>query len=245
MIVTADPKGDFNATSQILRYSALAREVTVPRIPSTTSTILSSTAPTTSSHKHSSSTTTSGRSTPSHLLEELEAANASISHLTSEIEIFALRLTEETARRKAAEASWRAAESHMIDLETEIRDECFSEMEAAVAAERRRWQAAWDSEADNNEVHMDKKIDVVIQATRAQMAAEKEIKIYEDVEDRAGSGESERVRELERENEVLRARLERAEREGVNRTASPVKKMRVLKAKRWEDPDKTLGLDSD
>ncbi|KAI1179345.1 P-loop containing nucleoside triphosphate hydrolase protein [Nemania sp. FL0916] len=41
MIVTADPLGDFNATSQILRYSALAREVTVPRIPSITSTILS------------------------------------------------------------------------------------------------------------------------------------------------------------------------------------------------------------
>ncbi|POS74315.1 kinesin motor domain-containing protein [Diaporthe helianthi] len=40
MIVTADPHGDFNATSQILRYSALAREVTVPRIPSITETIL-------------------------------------------------------------------------------------------------------------------------------------------------------------------------------------------------------------
>ncbi|KAI5919524.1 P-loop containing nucleoside triphosphate hydrolase protein [Camillea tinctor] len=40
MIVTADPLGDFNATSQILRYSALAREVTVPRVPSITSTIL-------------------------------------------------------------------------------------------------------------------------------------------------------------------------------------------------------------
>jgi len=40
MIVTADPHGDFNATSQILRYSALAREITVPRIPSITQTIL-------------------------------------------------------------------------------------------------------------------------------------------------------------------------------------------------------------
>lgn len=40
MVVTADPRGDFNATSQILRYSALAREVTVPRIPSITETIL-------------------------------------------------------------------------------------------------------------------------------------------------------------------------------------------------------------
>lgn len=40
MIVTADPFGDFNATSQILRYSALAREVTAPRIPSITQQIL-------------------------------------------------------------------------------------------------------------------------------------------------------------------------------------------------------------
>lgn len=42
MIVTADPHGDFNATSQILRYSALAREITAPRIPSVTQTILGS-----------------------------------------------------------------------------------------------------------------------------------------------------------------------------------------------------------
>ncbi|KUI54477.1 Kinesin-like motor protein 9 [Cytospora mali] len=40
MIVTADSHGDFNATSQILRYSALAREVTVPRIPSITESIV-------------------------------------------------------------------------------------------------------------------------------------------------------------------------------------------------------------
>ncbi|KAK4647320.1 uncharacterized protein QC761_124400 [Podospora bellae-mahoneyi] len=45
MIVTADPHGDYNATSQILRYSALAREVTVPRVPSITQTALSAPAP--------------------------------------------------------------------------------------------------------------------------------------------------------------------------------------------------------
>ncbi|KAK0712306.1 P-loop containing nucleoside triphosphate hydrolase protein [Apiosordaria backusii] len=45
MIVTADPHGDYNATSQILRYSALAREVTVPRVPSITQAILSAPAP--------------------------------------------------------------------------------------------------------------------------------------------------------------------------------------------------------
>lgn len=45
MIVTADPHGDFNATSQILRYSALAREITVPRIPSITQMILAQPPP--------------------------------------------------------------------------------------------------------------------------------------------------------------------------------------------------------
>lgn len=44
MIVTADAHGDYNATSQILRYSALAREISVPRIPSITATILQANA---------------------------------------------------------------------------------------------------------------------------------------------------------------------------------------------------------
>lgn len=233
MIVTADAKGDFNATSQILRYSALAREVTVPRIPSTTSTILSGTA-------LKNTTTSSGRTTPSAVIEELENANAEIARLNSEIEIFALRLTEETARRKAAEQSWQAAEDHMADIEQEIRDECFAEMEAAVDQERRRWQAAWDAEQDNNEVHMDRKIDVVIKATKAQMR-EEEIKVYEDPDPEL----RDRMEELERENDVLKAKLEAAERENMARTASPVKKMRVLKARKWEDPEATLRVDDD
>ncbi|KAF2019640.1 kinesin family protein-like protein [Aaosphaeria arxii CBS 175.79] len=236
MIVTADPKGDFNATSQILRYSALAREVTVPRIPSTTSTILSGTT-----LKHPG-TTASGRTTPSAVLEELESANAEIARLTQEVEIFALRLTEETARRKAAEASWQAAESHMLDMEQEIRDECFADMEAAVDQERRRWQAAWDAEQDNNEIHLDRKIDVVIKATKAQMR-EQDIKIYEDPDPEL----RDRVDELERENEVLKAKIEALERDGMARSASPVKKMRVLKSKKWEDPESSVrvGLDDE
>ncbi|KAJ2902000.1 Kinesin-like motor protein 9 [Zalerion maritima] len=52
MIVTADPHGDFNSTSQILRYSALAREITVPRIPSITSTILQGGPPPTQTYQH-------------------------------------------------------------------------------------------------------------------------------------------------------------------------------------------------
>ncbi|KAH5713241.1 kinesin-like protein [Parastagonospora nodorum] len=200
MIVTADPQSDFNATSQILRYSALAREVTVPRIPSTTSTILSNLPA-----KHYANS--SGRSTPSSaVLEELDAANTEIARLTQEMEIFAIRLTEETQRRRAAEASWAAAENHMADLEQEIRDECFQELEAAVDQERRRWQAVLDNEQDNQQAHLDSKIDIVIKATKAQMRDE--VKVYEDPDPEL----RDRVDELERENEVLKAKLEAMER---------------------------------
>jgi chromosome segregation ATPase len=226
MVVTADPQSDFNATSQILRYSALAREVTVPRIASTTSTILSGLPP--------KSVTSSGRTTPSAVLEELESANAEIARLAQEIEIYALRLTEETVRRKAAESSWAAAEEHMQDLEQEVRDECYVELETAVDQERRRWQAALDNEQDNQQAHMDSKIDVVIKATKASMR--EEVKVYEDPDPEMKA----RVEELERENEVLKAKLEGMEREAHGRSASPVKKMRVLKSKKWEDPEMTL-----
>jgi len=233
MVVTADPQSDFNATSQILRYSALAREVTVPRVPSTTSTILSNLPA-----KHYG--TSSGRSTPSSaVLEELDAANAEIARLTQDMEIFAIRLTEETQRRKAAEASWAAAENHMADLEQEIRNECFQDLEGAVDQERRRWQAVLDNEQDNQQAHLDSKIDIVIKATKAQMRDE--VKVYEDPDPEL----RDRVDELERENEVLKAKLEAMEREAHGRSASPVKKMRVLKTKKWEDPEKTLGYGLD
>ena len=232
MIVTADPHGDYNATSQILRYSALAREVTVPRIPSTTSAILSG-AP-----LQRTNSVCSGRTTPSAILEELDAANTQAARLAEEIEIFALRLSEETARRQAAERSWRAAEAHMVELEQEIRDECYADMEAAVTAERRRWQTALDNEQDNQQAHLDSKIDVVIRATKAQMR--EEIKVFEDPD----PGLRERLEQLERENEMLKARLEAHERDAQMRSASPIKKMRVLKAKKWEDPESVMkGFD--
>jgi hypothetical protein len=231
MVVNADPKGDYNATSQILRYSALAREVTVPRIPSTTSTILSGGLG--SPIQLSPLPSASGRNTPSSaVLEELEASNAEIARLTAEIEVFALRLAEESSRRKAAEASWRAAEDNMVELEQDIRDECYAYTETAVESERRRWQAALDNEQDNQQAHLDKKVDVVIQATKAQIQ-QGEVNVYEDPDPEL----RDRVDELERENEVLRARLEANERASHAISASPVKKKRVLKAKRFVDPE--------
>ena len=213
MIVTADPVGDFNATSQILRYSALAREVTVPRIPSVTSTILSGTTAV-----GGKSHLTEGHTSPSAAYEELEQATQEIARLSEEVEVLALRLAEETARRKAAEASWRAAEDHMLEVEQDVRDECFAEMETRIEAERRRWKGAWEEEADRNDEHLDRKIEVLVQG----------IQVHEDPE----PSEAERVEELERENEALKRKVEMLEREA--QMKSPIKKQRVLKARKWE-----------
>lgn len=144
MIVTADPVGDYNATSQILRYSALAREVTVPRIPSVSSTILSGT---TAAQR---SQITSGRATPNGVsAEEYDAALSEVARLGEEVEILAVRLAEEEGRRREAEEEWQRAEERAEEVERQVREECWAEMEIKIDAERRRWMGAW-----NEEVHL-------------------------------------------------------------------------------------------
>nr|POF13313.1 kinesin-like motor protein 9 [Quercus suber] len=225
MIVAADPLGDFNATSQILRYSALAREITVPRIPSVTSTILAGT-----------STAPSGRSTP--VQEELEVALASLAHLREQLELTQLLLAEETERRQQAEHSWRVAESRTEDLEAEIREEVWGEMEARLAHEQRRWRAAREEELEARDEHLDRKLEILANGITVyeDETAEKENRL-------ASSVPSEKTCdaiELEGENAMLRdkvANLER-EKEGLR---SPSKKMRVMKTRKWTGSG--MGLD--
>jgi hypothetical protein len=138
MIVTADPLGDYNATSQILRYSALAREVTVPRATSAES-ILSSTL---GSRKGSG-----GRHTPQlDLAEDLEKALAEIERLTAENERLSLRLTEEEVLRAETETALIVSEERCLLIEQEVREECWAEMDERMEQERKRWQAAWDEQ---------------------------------------------------------------------------------------------------
>jgi hypothetical protein len=157
MVVTADPLGDFNATSQILRYSALAREVTVPRIPSVTSTILSGTAAVSGSTK----ATTSPASAI--LQEELDLALATIADLRQQLDTAQLLLADETQRRQEAEASWKASETRIEDMEAELREELASEFESRLLLEQRRWRAARDAELDAQDEHLDRKLDLLAQ----------------------------------------------------------------------------------
>ena len=145
MIVTADARGDFNATSQILRYSALAREVTVPRIPSVSSVIqnggggraspidiaypnivIANDKTLTNHHAILSPSPYSSPSSPTDSQHPYSSLQSIISPVESESEIsnanaiLRLQLTDETTRRRAAESSWLAAEQRLADAEERL-----------------------------------------------------------------------------------------------------------------------------
>ncbi|KAI7180267.1 P-loop containing nucleoside triphosphate hydrolase protein, partial [Hortaea werneckii] len=257
MIVTADPLGDYNATGQILRYSALAREVTVPRVPSVTSQIGS--APLMPSNLHGHPT---GRATPSNntaaVQEELEQALATIASLRSELEVSQLLLQEETQRRQDAETSWKVAETRIDEVEAEVREEMWEEFESRLAMEQRRWRAARDAEMDAQDQHLDRKLEVL---TQGMTIYEDETAEKENLEGVDGDGDSDaegaddlptnperskangpwgpntdvaRLAEVEAENAVLREKVANAGR-AKETQRSPSKKMRVLKtpSKGW------------
>lgn len=140
MVVTADPLGDFNATSQILRYSALAREVTVPRMPSLAGSIISTTS--------GKDRSVSGRTSPHYASssEELERAMAEIARLTKDCHGLAVRLAEEEIVRSEMEIRLNVAEERCTDIEQEVREECWAEMDEMMEEERKRWQNAWNEQ---------------------------------------------------------------------------------------------------
>lgn len=205
MVVTADPVGDFNATSQILRYSALAREVTVPRIPSVSSMILAGITTTNiaveGSQRTPSGTSLVSQTSPLRAADEsmVDLAISEVARLTEEIEILNIKLAEEERRRQEAEEGWQRAEDRAESVEAEVRAECWTEVETKMTEERRRWVNAFGEEADRCEEHLDRKLDI--------LSKSEAVPVHEDPEDR-----EEWVQTLERENEELRRRMEAMER---------------------------------
>ncbi|GES61896.1 kinesin family protein [Aspergillus terreus] len=224
MIVTADPLGDYNATSQILRYSALAREVTVPRVASASESSVYS------SSLGSLRAPGSGRNSPNIALsEELEQALAEIERLTSENEKLSVRLAEEEIVRTELDMRLKASEERCLVIEQEVREECWAEMDERMEEEKKKWQAALDEQACHNDEHMDRKIELLSRG----------FQIHEDPE----PSRDERIEDLEFENEQLRSKIAALERELMCR--SPTKKS---KSKNTLEPSRSsniLGRESD
>ncbi|KAL9057185.1 MAG: hypothetical protein Q9162_002513 [Coniocarpon cinnabarinum] len=233
MIVTADPRGDFNATSQILRYSALAREVTVPRIPSVTQSII---YPSLSKHEATSPVMESAASSTGRTSPTLtNNAGEEVAALQSELEILQVQLSEEVMRRKAAEASWALALAKTDEVveaaEAAVRAECMDAFEQQLALEKARFAVARDEEREANEKLFDSKVDILREATEVDDDEPGGISIYED-------SWEEKFKAVERENGLLVQRLQQMENEtrrlqNQGNARSPSRKLKPLKTKRW------------
>ncbi|KAI1744403.1 P-loop containing nucleoside triphosphate hydrolase protein [Xylaria scruposa] len=239
MIVTADPFGDFNATSQILRYSALAREVTVPRIPSITSTILANgnanshfqqpePSPISSSPPLSSplsqrrpffhpSPTISRTFSPIQDTERgtMEIAALEIARMAEMIDQLNEELARETEARMTAEAHLMTMEDRFMDFEQEVREECYSDFEQRLTMEMNRWKASLSLEQERGEEHWDRKVEVLARSVGVSVTAPSD---EDDLENE--DKENVLIENLEQENERLRREVAILKRELSSRTPS-------------------------
>jgi hypothetical protein len=154
----------------------------------------------------------------------------------------------------------------MLELEMEIREECFQEMEKSMAFEMERWKARWAGEMDRADEHVDRKLEILTRGIEVRNDEDKE-------------NERTEAEELQDENERLRHQVAQLQRElqgrspskrsilgesrlgmavepvndmgsamqklrlsGNENNKSPVKKMKKLTARKWDmiDADEML-----
>lgn len=219
MIVTADPLGDFNATSQILRYSALARDVTVARAPSISGTIITQTGPgglgRTTSPVYASPHTprpfgnagfgsTRSHFSPVNATDErvtMEIAALEIARMSDEIEQLRDEIEVQSEARIAAEAHLLSTEDRMIDMEAAVREECALEFEQRLAIELARFKASMQIEKERHEEHWDRKVDILERGldTGFDEDFDKENVLVENL--------TQEVERLRRENTILKREL--------------------------------------
>ena len=116
-------------------------------------------------------------------------------------------------------------------MEAEIREECFIEFEDRMEAEKERWRAAWEEEREKGAMHLDSKLEILTRGIGV-VAEDGDVKREEEEDD---WGVRERLEEL------LREKVRVAERERNART--PSRKIRVLKARKWNVAG--VGLEGD
>lgn len=145
ILVNIDPYGDFNAAAQILRYSALARDVAVPQTRITSlSKVKQQVAETAPSHNETKpqkapEVPDTPDDTPN-TAAELEVANARIQELEYLLE---------------------AAEAEAADIEARVRAEMSDEMDRRLAEMRRSFRERMDEEWEQNQEVADRKIAIL------------------------------------------------------------------------------------
>jgi hypothetical protein len=137
----------------------------------------------------------------------MEIAALEIARMSEEIDGLRSELAAEQERRMEVEAHLESltasTEDRLFDMEAEVREECYQEMEKRVEAEMRRWKATWAAENDRNDEHMDKKLEIYTRTIDVADDEDKENQLAHVNEDL----EEENTR-LRREVELLRRDLQ-------------------------------------
>ena len=202
LIATADPQGDYNSTAQILRYTALAREVTVPKTPPTGHPALS---------------------TPddkAKMEEERQKESETMKRLQAQLEETILRCkAAEDGLRKANETIKELEENNLL-IEQQVREEISNEFEERARTLKGVYLERLLDEEEAGREFVDGKLEIAMRGM--------EIDVYEDHDGNTSDEVSERMTELERENEELRMEVLRYKR--IAEAKSPIKGKRVRSA---------------
>ncbi|KAH0608513.1 uncharacterized protein H6S33_001647 [Morchella sextelata] len=223
MIVTADAMGDFSATSQILRYSALAREVSAPRISRSLS-ICSSVSSCSESAVDALAGSISSLAIATDLtIPPLSAAPEEPSKDTIIARLLS-KLHETESRLQLAEERCEALENKCLFIEQSVREEVADDMELRLEEVRRSMLDRLRVEEEWREGYVDGKIEIMKRGIQVHEDAPRSVYL--------------RIEELEDENERLRRELMQLKREAGNRSPSKGQIPREVREAGYRTPSK-------
>ena len=230
MIVTADSQGDYTTTLQMLRYSALASEITVPRVASTRVVSASGGPPLVAEPTKNPATPITTADDPEDppfvvdnelitrlvtRLEETEslfrkaedARKSAEKQCTETLQRLVLakqRAKEAEQRAKEGELRAEEAEEQALQIEMQVREELSGEFERREKALFGAYLRRIREEEEAGREFVDRKVELAMRGLSLDGENEDG-----DGEDGGGKGEEEgeaweRIEVLEEENEVLR-----------------------------------------
>jgi len=153
--------------------------------------------------------------------ETMEIAALEIARMSEEIDGLREELAKSERARMELEAHLESFQDRAMEIEAEVREECYQEMEKKMQSELHRWKLVWEAERERNDVHIDRKLEIY---TRSIDAAEDE--------DKENQGF---VGDLELENERLRREVEMLRRDVQSRSPSkrmPLRESRIGREER-------------
>ncbi|KAF3939058.1 Kinesin-4 [Dactylella cylindrospora] len=213
IIVTADPSGDFNATSQMLKYSALAKSSVNPRPPMQVLTGSRNVSATSQVSQFSQGSGMSGSTAVMNNEDGRPGSAMSQDAAASMIANLQRQLREAEERRKETERKLAEANAKCLQIERVVREEVTNDMEKKMRLMERKMLVKLEEGVEREEEHVDRKLDML----------KRTLLESNDENDRARDVEIEQyVRELEQENSALKREIQSLKRKRTN-DESPLK----------------------